>query len=165
MQEELEEVSIFSRHLAMSKKLYPRISGRKLIHETVRSMINTLVSDLIKQSTANIKNTQPNNLQAVSVAPYLISFSEKIKKEQQELKIFLRNNLYQHFKVARMSNKAQHTVKMLFNVFSEDTRLLPPKYQLRSRKNKYQAITDYIAGMTDRYAIREYRRLFTIKEN
>ena len=54
-QEELEEVSIFSRHLAMSKKLYPRISERKLIHETVRSMINTLVSDLIRQSTANIK--------------------------------------------------------------------------------------------------------------
>jgi len=164
-QEELEEVSIFSRHLAMSKKLYPRISGRKLIHETVRSMINALVSDLIKQSTANIKNARPDNLQSVSVAPYLISFSEKTKKEQQELKQFLRNNLYQHFKVARMSNKAQHTVKMLFNVFSEDTRLLPLKYQVKSRKNKFQAITDYIAGMTDRYAIREYRRLFAIEEN
>ncbi len=164
-QEELEEVSIFSRHLVMSKKLYPRISGRKLIHETVRSMINTLVSDLIKQSTANIKNARPDNLQSVSVAPYLISFSERTKIEQQELKKFLRNNLYQHFKVARMSNKAQHTVKMLFNVFSEDTRLLPLKYQVKSRKNKYQAITDYIAGMTDRYAIREYRRLFTIEEN
>ena len=164
-QKELEEVSIFSRHLAMSKKLYPRISERKLIHETVRSMINTLVSDLIKQSTANIKDARPDNLQSVSVAPYLISFSEKIKKEQQELKTFLRNNLYQHFEVARMSNKAQHTVKMLFNIFSEDTQLLPLKYQEKSRENKYQAITDYVAGMTDRYAIREYRRLFTIEEN
>jgi len=164
-QKELEEVSIFSRHLAMSKKLYPRISERKLIHETVRSMINTLVSDLIKQSIANIKDARPDNLQSVSVAPYLINFSEEIKKEQQELKAFLRNNLYQHFEVARMSNKAQHTVKMLFNIFSEDTRLLPLKYQEKSRENKYQAITDYIAGMTDRYAIREYRRLFTIEEN
>ncbi len=164
-QKELEEVSIFSRHLAISKKLYPRISERKLIHETVRSMINTLVSDLIKQSTANIKDARPDNLQSVSVAPYLISFSEEIKKEQQELKTFLRNNLYQHFEVARMSNKAQHTVKMLFNIFSEDTRLLPLKYQEKSHENKYQAITDYIAGMTDRYAIREYRRLFTIEEN
>ena len=164
-QKELEEVSIFSRHLAISKNLYPRISERKLIHETVRSMINTLVSDLIKQSTANIKDARPDNLQSVSVAPYLISFSEEIKKEQQELKTFLRNNLYQHFEVARMSNKAQHTVKMLFNIFSEDTRLLPLKYQEKSHENKYQAITDYIAGMTDRYAIREYRRLFTIEEN
>ena len=164
-QKELEEVSIFSRHLAISKKLYPRISGRRLIHETIRSMINTLVSDLIKQSTANIKDIRPDNLQSVSAAPYLISFSEKTKKEQQELKKFLRNNLYRHFKVARMSNKAQHTVKMLFNIFSEDPRLLPLKYQEKSNKNKYQAITDYIAGMTDRYAIREYRRLFSIEEN
>ena len=164
-QKELEEVSIFSRHLAISKKLYPRISGRRLIHETIRSMINTLVSDLIKQSTANIKDIRPDNLQSVSAAPYLISFSEKTKKEQQELKKFLRNNLYRHFKVARMSNKAQHTVKMLFNIFSEDTQLLPLKYQEKSRINKYQAITDYIAGMTDRYAIREYRRLFTIEES
>lgn len=164
-QKELEEVSIFSRHLAISKNLYPRISERKLIHETVRSMINTLVSDLIKQSTANIKDARPDNLQSVSVAPCLISFSEEIKKEQQELKTFLRSNLYQHFEVARMSNKAQHTVKMLFNIFSEDTRLLPLKYQEKSHENKYQAITDYIAGMTDRYAIREYRRLFTIEEN
>lgn len=164
-QKELEEVSIFSRHLAMSKKLYPGISGRKLVHETIRSMINTLVSDLIKQSTTNIRNARPDSLQSVSVAPYLISFSEKTKKEQLELKKFLQINLYQHFKVARMSNKAQHTVRMLFNVFSEDTRLLPPKYQAKSLENKYQAITDYIAGMTDRYAIREYRRLFTIEEN
>ena len=164
-QKDLEDVSIFSRHLAMSKKLYPGISGRKLIHETVRSMINTLVMDLIKQSTANIENARLDDLQAVSVAPNLICFSEKIKKEQQELKKFLRNNLYQHFQVSRMSNKAQHTVKMLFNTFSENTRLLPPKYQKKSNKDKYQAITDYIAGMTDRYAIREYRRLFTIKEN
>ena len=164
-QKELEEISIFSRHLAMSKKFYPKISGRRLIHETIRSMINTLVSDLIKQSTANIKDIRPDNLQSVSAAPYLISFSEKTKKEQQELKKFLRNNLYRHFKVARMSNKAQHTVKMLFNIFSEDTQLLPLKYQEKSRINKYQAITDYIAGMTDRYAIREYRRLFTIEES
>ena len=164
-QKELEEISIFSRHLAMSQKFYPKISGRRLIHETIRSMINTLVSDLIKQSTANIKDIRPDNLQSVSAAPYLISFSEKTKKEQQELKTFLRNNLYRHFKVARMSNKAQHTVKMLFNIFSEDTQLLPLKYQEKSRINKYQAITDYIAGMTDRYAIREYRRLFTIEES
>lgn len=164
-QEQLEEVSIFSNHLLISKKLYPRISGRKLIHETVRSMINTLVSDLIKQSTVNIKNAQLKNLQSVSEAPHLIDFSEKIKKEQQELKKFLHNNLYQHFQVVRMGNKAQHTVKMLFNVFSENTKLLPQEYQVKSQKNKYQAITDYIASMTDRYAIKEYKKLFTINEN
>tara|TARA_Y100001934_G_C12377345_1_gene789983 strand:- start:2356 stop:3492 length:1137 start_codon:yes stop_codon:yes gene_type:complete len=163
--EELKQVSIFSHHLTMSKKLYPRISGRKLIHETIRSMINTLVSDLIKQSTINIKDSQISNLKDVSVAPTLIGFSERTKKEQQELKKFLRNKLYKHFKVARMSSKAQHTIKMLFNAFSENTQLLPKEYQIKSNKDKYQSIADYIAGMTDRYAIREYKRLFAIEGN
>ena len=163
--EELKQVSIFSHHLTMSKKLYPRISGRKLIHETIRSMINTLVSDLIKQSTINIKDSQISNLKDVSVAPTLIGFSERTKKEQQELKKFLRNKLYKHFKVARMSSKAQHIIKMLFNAFSENTQLLPKEYQIKSNKDKYQSIADYIAGMTDRYAIREYKRLFAIEGN
>jgi len=164
-QEQLEEVSIFFRHLVMTKKQYPKILGRRLIQETVRRMINTLVADLIKQSMANIASAKLGSLRAVLAAPCLISFSEKIRHEQQELKKFLCNNLYQHHQVARMSNKAHHTVETLFNVFSGDTRLLPPKYQAKSRQDKHQAIADYIAGMTDRYAIKEYRKLFTIEEN
>jgi len=164
-QEQLEEVSIFSRHLVMTKKQYPKILGRRLIQETVRRMINTLVADLIKQSTANIASAKLGSLRAVLAAPCLISFSEKIRHEQQELKKFLRYNLYQHHQVARMSNKAHHTVETLFNVFSGDTRLLPPKYQAKSHQDKHQAIADYIAGMTDRYAIKEYRKLFAIEEN
>ncbi|TDI76819.1 MAG: deoxyguanosinetriphosphate triphosphohydrolase [Betaproteobacteria bacterium] len=164
-QEQLEEVVIFSRHLAMTKKQYPKILGRRLIQETVRRMINTLVTDLIKQSTANIASAKLSSLRAVLAAPCLISFSEKIRLEQQELKKFLHNNLYQHYQVTRMSNKAHHTVKTLFNMFSGNTRLLPPKYQAKSYQEKYQAIADYIAGMTDRYAIKEYRRLFIIEEN
>ena len=164
-QEQLEEVSIFSHHLVMTKKQYPKILGRRLIQETVRRMINTLVADLIKQSMANIASAKLGSLRAVLAAPCLISFSEKIRHEQQELKKFLCNNLYQHHQVARMSNKAHHTVETLFNVFSGDTRLLPPKYQAKSRQDKHQAIADYIAGMTDRYAIKEYRKLFTIEEN
>jgi len=164
-QEQLEEVSIFSRHLVMTKKQYPKILGRRLIQETVRRMINTLVADLIKQSMANIASAKLGSLRAVLAAPCLISFSEKIRHEQQELKKFLCYNLYQHYQVARMSNKAHHTVETLFNVFSGDTRLLPPKYQAKSHQDKHQAIADYIAGMTDRYAIKEYRKLFAIEEN
>ena len=164
-QEQLEEVSIFSRHQVMTKKQYPKILGRRLIQETVRRMINTLVADLIKQSMANIASAKLGSLRAVLAAPCLISFSEKIRHEQQELKKFLCYNLYQHHQVARMSNKAHHTVETLFNVFSGDTRLLPPKYQAKSHQDKHQAIADYIAGMTDRYAIKEYRKLFAIEEN
>lgn len=163
-QEQLEEVGLFSRHLAMAKKQYPQISGRRLIHETVRRMINTLVADLIRQSAINVADAHLEGLPAVRVAPVLIGFSKKILREQQELKKFLRDNLYRHYQVARMSTKARHTIQMLFNAFHSDIRLLPPVYQTKYSQDGQQAIADYIAGMTDRYAIREYRRLFAIEE-
>ncbi len=162
-QEQLEGVGIFSGHLAMAKKHYPEISGRRLVHETVRRMINTLVADLTTQSAINIADASVDSLSAVRAAPCLIGFSEKIR-QQQELKKFLRDQLYRHYQVARMSAKARHTVEMLFNAFRSDIRLLPPLYQVKYTQDKHQAIADYIAGMTDRYAIREYRRLFAIEE-
>ena len=135
-----------------------------MIHETVRRMINTLATDLTVQSAANITATHPASLREVQAAPPLIGFSKKIRQEQQDLKKFLRDHLYQHYQVARMSNKARHTVERLFQAFSADARLLPPEYQEKYRRNGHRAIADYIAGMTDRYAIREYGKLFAIEE-
>lgn len=164
-QEQLEEVSIFARHLSVAQNQYPSISGRRLVHETVRRMINTLVSDLTRQSASAIADARPDTLAAVRAAPVLIGFSAEIWQEQQALKKFLRNNLYRHYRVARMSAKARHTVESLFDAFNSDTRLLPPVFQARFHRDGHQAIADYIAGMTDRYAIREYRRLFAIEEH
>jgi dGTPase len=163
-QEQLAEIRIFGRHLAMAKRQYPLIAGRRLIHETVRRMINTLVRDLIRHSEMNIGDNRVHSFADVRTAPPLIGFSEEISQEQQELKRFLRENLYRHYKVARMSAKARHTVEALFNAFGSDIRLLPSEFQTRYRQDKHQAIADYIAGMTDRYAILEYRRLFVIEE-
>ncbi|MDE2366821.1 MAG: deoxyguanosinetriphosphate triphosphohydrolase [Betaproteobacteria bacterium] len=163
-QEQLEDVEIFARHLASARKCYPDISGRRLIHETVRRMINTLVGDLIRQSAANIATARVDSLSAVRAAPSLIDFSPEVRREQQELKKFLYDNLYRHYKVSRMSAKARHTIEMLFNVFHADIRLLPNEHQAKCSQDKHQAIADYIAGMTDRYAIREYQRLFAIDE-
>jgi dGTPase len=163
-EQQLKEVSLFSRHFTLARQEYPEISGRRLIHETVRRMINTLVADLTRQSEINIAAAQPLDLPGVRSAPYLIGFSEDIRREQQELKQFLRENLYRHYKVVRMSAKARHTVERLFEAFKSDVRLMPPVYQQKYDQEKYQAIADYIAGMTDRYAIREYRRLFGIEE-
>jgi dGTPase len=162
--EQLEEVGIFRRHLAMAEKRYPDITGRRLIHETIRRMINTLVGDLIKQSARSIADARPDSLPAVRAAAPLIGFSESIQQEQQELKKFLRDHLYRHYQVARMSAKARHTIERLFHAFCSDIRLLPPLYQIKYSQDRHQAIADYIAGMTDRYAIREYRRMFAIKE-
>ncbi|MDO8893902.1 deoxyguanosinetriphosphate triphosphohydrolase [Nitrosomonas sp.] len=162
---QLEDVSIFSRHLTQVKDKYPVLPERRMVCETVRSMINTLVTDLIQQSTRNIKDAGIDTLAAVHTAPPLIGFSQQVKKEQQELKKFLFDNLYRHFRVVRMNSRARHTIEKLFAAFSAEILLLPVKYQKKFEQEGYQAIADYIAGMTDRYAIKEYQRLFSITEN
>lgn len=162
---QLEDVAIFSKHLHQVKNRYSNITGRRLIHETVRSMINTLALDLTMHSKSNIEAIKPDNPDKVREAPPLISFSEKIKREQQELKRFLHKNLYKHYQVMRMSNKARHIISKLFFAFETEPALLPSKYQHKFLDYGHQAIADYVAGMTDRYAIKEYQRLFAITEN
>lgn len=162
--EQLEQVAIFSRHLYEVRRLYPQLHDRRLIHETVRRMINTLVTDLAEESLRNIRRADPTSIDDVRNAPPLIAFSAGIREEQQELKVFLRRNLYQHYKVQRMANKARRIVRELFQSFMAEPRLLPPEFQARAEGDTARAIADYIAGMTDRYAIREHRRIFAIEE-
>ena len=162
--EQLAAVAIFRRHLQAVKKQHPKIAERRLVHETVRRMINTLVSNLTAQSLKNIRSEAPAGLDEVRSAGPLIAFSPTIRKEQQQLKQFLRRHLYQHYRVARMSAKARRILADLFHAFMEDSRLLPPQFQDKAGGDKPRAIADYIAGMTDRYAIREHRRLFSVEE-
>jgi len=162
--EQLLEVDIFRRHLHAVRKQYPAIPERRLIHETVRHMINTLVSDVTGQSLKNIRQISPKNPDEARMAKPLIAFSASISEEQQELKQFLRLQLYQHYRVARMSSKARRIIFDLYHAFIEDVKLLPPQFQEKAGGDKARTISDYIAGMTDRYAIREHRRLFAVEE-
>ncbi|MFA5241829.1 MAG: deoxyguanosinetriphosphate triphosphohydrolase [Sulfuricella sp.] len=162
--EQLSNTSLFARHLAMARAKHPALDGRRLIHETVRRMINTLVMDLIAQSTGNIRAAAPASLDDVRRASPLVAFSEPLANEQRELKQFLREHLYRHFQVNRMSMKARRIVRELFNAFFDTPALLPPQYQEKAATDKARIIADYIAGMTDRYAYREHRRLFSIEE-
>lgn len=162
--EQLAGVPIFARHMQAALREFPQLSGRRLVHETVRRMIDTLVTDLVQQTAANIRMQAPRDFEAVRTAPNLVGFSAAIEEEQQELKRFLRMHLYRHYRVARMSAKARRTVSDLFQAFMVDMRLLPPEFQARAKADEPRAIADYIAGMTDRYAILEHRRLFTIDD-
>lgn len=162
---QLAEVDIFARHLHAVQERYPGLDEQRLIHETIRGMINTLASDLTTQSKINIERTKPDSPDQVRKFPVLIGFSDAIKRQQRDLKRFLYQNLYRHYQVMRMSNKARHTIERLFNAFSTEPALLPEKYQQKFNQYGHQAIADYIAGMTDRYAIKEYRRIFSITEH
>jgi dGTPase len=162
--EQLSEVPVFARHLADVKNRYPQIEGRRLIHETIRRMINSQVQDLCQQSSQNISDANPEGIEDVRKAGALIAFSPEMQQQQLELKQFLRNKLYRHYRVNRMSSKAQRIIRDLFAAFHDDPMLMPDEFQMRAKVEKPRAVADYIAGMTDRYAIREYRRLFTVEE-
>ena len=163
--EQLSAVGIFARHQEQVQKLFPTLHDRRMIHETVRRMINTLVSDLTERSRSLIAEHRPGSIEAVRLGPALIAFSDTMREQQRELKVFLRRHLYQHYRVARMSNKARRIVRDLFQAFLADARLLPPEFQARAEADLPRAIADYVAGMTDRYAIREHRRLFSVEES
>ena len=164
--DQLNEVTLYARYRHEAESQFPGISGRRAINETVRRMINALVDDLIQQSRANIRQAEIKTIEDVRNAPPLIAFSENMKKEAQELKRFLRTNLYHHYQVNRMTSKARRIVTDLFDIFISGPELLPLDYQIAGDDRTAQArkVADYIAGMTDRYAMREYRRLFAVDE-
>ncbi|MDO8349767.1 MAG: deoxyguanosinetriphosphate triphosphohydrolase [Gallionella sp.] len=163
--EQLAAVPLVAEHLQQVRKVYPDLPERRVVHETVRRMINTLVTDLIRQSAINIAAHNLSSLEDVRNAPALIAFSAELNKQQRELKKFLHSHLYRHYRVMRMSAKAQRIIRDLFGVFMEDPRLLPFKMQdSLAEADRARGVADYIAGMTDRYAIREHKRIFTVEE-
>lgn len=162
--DQFAKVRIVARHMKAVLRQYPRLTGRRLVHETVRRMIDTLVTDLVRASADNIRRHGTASIEEARLAPPLITFSPRILEESRELKRFLHDHLYRHFRVVRMSTKARRVVADLFGAFVADPRLLPPEFQARAQEDAPRAIADYIAGMTDRYAILEHRRLFAIEE-
>ena len=162
--EQLSSVRLFANHLNEVRTNYPNLAERRVVHETVRRMINTLVTDLIGQTELNIRSLVPQSVDDVRAAPPIVAFSTEMHELNRELKAFLRTYLYRHYRVMRMTAKARRIIGDLFNAFYEDPRLLPPQFNPSAEPERSRAVADYIAGMTDRYAIREHRRIFAIEE-
>jgi dGTPase len=148
---------------------YPALSPRRTVHEVVRRIINRQVVDLIETSTHHLGEASPADIDAVRKhGRPLIAFSDGMREQNLELKRFLRTRLYRHYRVYRMTAKAARTITALFTAFNDDPRLLPPDVQQLTAKKEEQhgkigrarVVADYIAGMTDRYAIAEYERTF-----
>jgi dGTPase len=163
---QLAEIDFYARHRQQVETLFPGISGRRAINETVRRMINALIVDLLRTSEARISEAQPAHPDDVRNSAPLIAFSDAMSAEAALLKRFLRENLYRHYQVNRMTSKARRTITELFTAFMAEPGLLPPDYQVAVADTAVRArkVADYIAGMTDRYAIREHRRLFDLDE-
>jgi dGTPase len=165
---QLEECTLFADQLSAVRRLWPDLPERRHVHELVRRMINRVVSDLVDTSRARIADLNPPDIDAVRAAGRpLISLSDEVRQQHVELKRFLNRYLYRHFRVQRMSHKAERIVTTLFSSFIENELLLPHDVQDRIGRletdqrasARARLIADYIAGMTDRYAITEYQRL------
>ena len=163
--EQLARVELWQTHYDDAKREHPQLDGRRIVHETVRRMINTLIVDLIETTRQNLAAHAPRSLDAVRAAPALVSHSGAIAAQAAELKRFLFKNLYRHYRVMRMASKARRVIGGLFEAFSEDPRLLPPAYLAEDEAAQPRLIAHYIAGMTDRYALKEYQRLFVINDS
>jgi len=163
---QMDEVELFARHRHAVEAAYPGLPGRRALYETIRLMITAMTADLVDTSAGLLAEAAPRSIDDVRAGPPLIRFSSQMRAETTALKRFLHANLYRHFQVNRMRVKASRIVRELFDAFMAEPALLPPDYQVAAGGPTGQArkIADYIAGMTDRYAIREHRRIFSLNE-
>ena len=163
--EQLEGVSLFARHADQTRAEFPAIEARRLVHETVRRMIDAQVTDLLAESQQRIAEAGVSCLADVHVAPLLIAFTDEMSRENAELKRFLHASLYRHERVIRETDRGRQVIRELFEAFRREPRLLPPQYQAAADRAGKRGIADHIAGMTDRYALREHGRIFALGES
>lgn len=165
----LREVRIFRRQYDAVVAQYPQLGERRVLHETIRRMINYLVVDFIRATQAQLERAQPRSIEEVrALSAPLAMLSDTCREEHLELKAFLREHVYRHYKVLRMTSKARRVIQQLFEQFFGDVTLMPPEHRdmavhaesSQGAAGRARVVADYIAGMTDRYAILEHRRLF-----
>lgn len=165
-------IELFRKQYDVVKQRYPSLNERRMIHEIIRRMVNYMVVDLIDTSRSNIENAGLKTIEDVRKQKQpLMAFSETMQAQKLELKQFLRKQLYEHYRVHRMTKKAIDTIHALFDAFMNDPQILPPEAMQHCNELKHddndgmaRGIADYIAGMTDRYAIVEYERIFNPRQ-
>ena len=146
---------------------YPGLEDPRLIHESLRRLIDAMVVDLVEETTRRLEALRPADVDAIRAqARPVVGFSPNVEEPLQELRGFLQARMYSHYKVKRMARKARRVVRELFEGLHDQPDCLPPDWQARAGGGDdarcAEAIADYIAGMTDRYALDEHDRLFNL---
>lgn len=173
----LAQVEIWEDMFQRTKREFPNLMSQMLISQTMNRLINVLVSDLAVQTEHNIAAKGINSLNDVRErGKGVVGFSDLIRKQGQQLKRFLYDHLYRHYRVVRMADKAERIITWLFQAYQKNLLIIPPDFLRRylMPEAQYRAtfqlkelnepveriICDYIAGMTDRFALDEYKKLF-----
>ena len=170
--EQLESVSLFKQYLDQTRLRHPHLGDtsqdRRLLYESIRQMLSAQVYDVIDATGRQLLNTAPEDVRAVRAAPALVQFSEPMRRASIELKQFLLRNLYRHPQVMATTNQARRMVRDLFIAYMDAPRSMQPGFAARSealRQNldelqaRARVVADFIAGMTDRFAMREHERI------
>jgi len=162
---DLKDLPLIGRIFQDVSKRYPGVDQSRLIHESIRRLIHLMVSDLVEETERRLAACDPRSVDEVRRLDHpVVAFSPHVAKPLGELRQFLRTNMYNHYKVMRMTRKARRVVTELFEVLFENPNCLAPAWQAlaadRGDQGRAETIRDYIAGMTDRYALDEHDRLF-----
>ncbi|MCZ4312357.1 deoxyguanosinetriphosphate triphosphohydrolase [Comamonadaceae bacterium G21597-S1] len=174
--EQLESVPLFQQYLAQTRTRHPHLcdaaQDRRLLYETIRQMLSAQVYDVIDATTAQLQVVAPGDVREVRAAPPLVQFSDPMRRASTELKQFLLRNLYRHAQVMATTNQARRIVRELFAAYMEAPQSMQPGFVARSEaarddldelQSRARVVADFIAGMTDRFAVREHERITGVR--
>lgn len=165
----IEEIPLVGEAFASVRSRYPDIEEARLIHEAIRRMISQMVADAFAETRARLGAHVLRNVQDIRELPApVVAFSPAMEQRVRELKQFLMTHMYRHYRVNRMTSRARRVVKDLFYFFMAEPECLPPERQRlmgeRQSRQSAIAVADFIAGMTDRFAIDELDRVYHARE-
>ena len=167
--EDLADVPILGPILADVQKRYPDIDETRRIHEIGRRLINVMVNDLLAETSHRLADARIRTVEDVRHhGGALVAFTDQLAADNQALREFLFERMYRHYRVNRMTSKARRVVSDLFRLYVDEPECLPEEWQAgaeqEDRTLRARHVADYIAGMTDRFALDEHRRLYDVYE-
>lgn len=165
--DDIADVPLVGPIVAAVRARYPGLEPARLIHETIRRLIDAMVTDLLGETRRRLAALASPSVDAIRAAPEaVVAFSESLRAQERPLRAFLRERMYHHYRVNRETSKARRIIRDLFSLFTTEPNCLPTEWQGYFQEKSDAAgggarvVADYIAGMTDRYALVEHHRLF-----
>ncbi len=165
--EDLESIPLVGPTFKAVAERYPGLERARLIHEAIRRLIDHMVNDLLAETRRRLAAAKPRDAADIRAhGRAVVAFSDDMRENDRALRSFLFKRMYRHFRVNRMTSKARRVVGELFRLFLAEPECLPTEWQAlaegKGAARTARVVTDYIAGMTDRYALDEHRRLFDV---
>jgi dGTPase len=164
---DLGDVPLVGEALSAVLRAYPSIDMQRTVHETVRRVISAMVADVLEETTRRVKRHKPASATAVrALGAPLAAFGAQMQEKNRVLQSFLSERMYQHPRVNEMMTRARRVIRDLFHAYLADKSLLPANWREESftddRSRFARQVCDFLAGMTDRYALEQHKRLFDL---